>query len=214
MKAVVIGGSGATGKFLVEELLTSSQYDEVVLLLRKVSFPEHPKLKQVVIDFDKLNEVEIKADVAFSCLGTTLKAAGSKEAQWKVDVDYQLNFAKSAKAQGVTHFVLVSAINANSKSNVFYSKLKGVLEEAIISLDFKHTYIFKPSILIRPDSKRLGEKIGSSISVFLEKIGLLKRYAPTHVKALGKAMATCISQHEDKVNYFDVQSVKVLNKDA
>lgn len=214
MKAVVIGGSGATGRYLVEELLASNQYREVVLFLRRVSFKEHPKLKQVVIDFNKINELEMNADVAFSCLGTTLKAAGSKEAQWKIDYDYQFNFAQRAKENGVSNFVLVSAINANSKSKLFYAKLKGAIEEAVVDLDFKHTYIFQPSILIRPESKRFGEKISAHISVFLGRIGLLNKYGATHVKMLAKAMVFCVNQSSAKLSYIGVKGIKKLNKES
>ena len=48
----------------------------------------------------------------FSCLGTTLKDAGSKEAQKKVDFDYQYEFAKAAKENEVEDYILVSALRS------------------------------------------------------------------------------------------------------
>ena len=125
MKAIVIGGSGATGKYLVRRLLADDRFDEIVLLLRKLTAETHPKLKQVIVDFDQLNDYaeQIDGTVAFSCLGTTLKDAGSKEVQRKVDYDYQYNFAKIARQNGVATFVLLSAQNANAKSSFFYSRM-------------------------------------------------------------------------------------------
>src|SRR5690606_10772270 len=92
----------------------------------------HEKLHVHVIDFDKPEQWErlVDGDVLFSCLGTTLKAAGSKEAQWNVDYGYQYAFAKAARNNGVNSYVLVSASNASPSSPFFYAKMKGKLEEA------------------------------------------------------------------------------------
>ena len=87
MKALVIGATGATGKDLVYKLLNDKDYDEVNIFVRKPMNIQHPKLKTHVVDFEKPQEWQdlVKGDVAFSCLGTTLKGAGSKQAQRKVD---------------------------------------------------------------------------------------------------------------------------------
>lgn len=190
MKAIVIGGSGATGKYLVKRLLADDRFDEIVLLLRKPTADADPKLKQVIVDFDKLDEYaeQIKGDVAFSCLGTTLKDAGSKEAQWKVDYDYQYNFAKIARQNGVTTFVLMSAQNADAKSSFFYSRMKGELEQSIEALGFDKLIIVQPGLLLRPDTDRLVEKLSVKMLSAVNKAGLLKQYAPTHVDQVAAAM--------------------------
>lgn len=214
MKAVVIGGSGATGKFLIEELLSTDRITEVTVLLRKRYFEEHPKLKQVIIDFDQLENYdrEISGDIAFSCLGTTLKNAGSKEAQWKIDYDYQLKFAELARKNNIPAFILVSAINANPHSSIFYSGMKGKLEESIINLKFKKTIIFQPSILIRPETDRLGEKIAASIMSGISRSGLLKRHRPTHVHDLAKAMIASSNHYQDGVKKVNVPDIHSLSK--
>lgn len=78
MKALIIGAIGATGKDLVNILLQDPAYTEVVIFVRRTSAMAHPKLLEILTDFDKLDKVseQIKGDVCFSCLGTTLKAAG------------------------------------------------------------------------------------------------------------------------------------------
>lgn len=211
MKAIVIGGSGATGKYLVEELLADKQYEQVVLLVRRKSFEDHPKLSQQIIDFNKIDEISLDADVAFSCLGTTLKLAGSKKNQWKVDYEYNYHFAKSAKQQGVPNFVLVSALGANASSILFYSKMKGKLEDDILSLNFNHTFIFRPSILIRPHSDRLGERISVSLFNFLEKFKLLGNYGSVPVRTLAKAMIAVIKEkNATKLNFLYVKEIKEL----
>lgn len=202
MKAIVIGASGATGKFLVQELLDSPSYSSVTVLLRR-AMDSHPKLIQIVVDFDNLENYAdaIQGDVAFSCLGTTLKAAGSKEAQWKIDYDYQYKFAELAKRNAVPTFVLVSAINANPNSSVFYSKMKGQLEEAIIALKFDTTTIFQPSILERPNSDRAGERFALSLMRMTANLGLFKNHRPTHVHDLAKAMLHSVEKSSGVKRY-------------
>jgi len=190
MKAIVIGGSGATGKYLVRRLLADDRFDEIVLLLRKLTAETHPKLKQVIVDFDQLNDYaeQIDGTVAFSCLGTTLKDAGSKEVQRKVDYDYQYNFAKIARQNGVATFVLLSAQNANAKSSFFYSRMKGELEQSIGALAFNKLIIVQPGLLLRPGTERVVEKISVKVLSAVNKVGLLKQYAPTHVDQVAAAM--------------------------
>ena len=126
MKALVIGATGATGRDLVNQLLTDKDYDEVNVFVRRPLEVESPKLKTHIVDFEKPEEWKdlVNGDVAFSCLGTTLKDAGSKEAQRKVDYDYQYNFAKAAKENEVEDYILVSSYGANPKSKIFYSRMK------------------------------------------------------------------------------------------
>ncbi|MEG1026316.1 MAG: NAD(P)H-binding protein, partial [Flavobacterium sp.] len=87
MKALLIGATGATGTDLLDKLLNNTTFDEVAVFVRKPIAITNNKLKVHVVDFDQPEEWNhlVKGDVAFSCLGTTLKAAGSKEAQRKVD---------------------------------------------------------------------------------------------------------------------------------
>src|SRR5690348_8832830 len=95
-KAIIIGSTGLVGQELTELLLQDALYSEVVALVRKATGKQHPKLKEIVVDFDHLEKSKeyIRGDEAFCCLGTTMKQAGSKEAFEKVDLLYPLMFAK------------------------------------------------------------------------------------------------------------------------
>ncbi|GJH41728.1 oxidoreductase [Capnocytophaga sp. HP1101] len=180
MRALIIGASGATGRELLTLLLADETISEVHSFTRKSSQMAHPKLHTHIVDFEHPEQWKelLQGEVAFSCLGTTLAQAGSKEAQWRVDYDYQYNFAKGCKANGVPTFVLVSAAGAKATSSVFYNKMKGQLEDAIKSLDFTRLIIFQPSVLIRPQSDRRGENMGVKVISFFNKIGLFRRYKP------------------------------------
>ena len=190
MKALVIGATGATGKDLVSQLLTDKGYDEVNVFVRRPLAVENPKLKTHIVNFDKPEEWKdlVKGDVAFSCLGTTLKAAGSKEAQRKVDYDYQYNFAKAAKKNEVEDYILVSSYGANPKSKIFYSRMKGELEQSIKALHFNKLMIFQPGMLDRKDSERTGEVLGGKIIKFANKFGVLTQQKPLPTAVLAKAM--------------------------
>ncbi|KFF01622.1 NAD(P)H-binding protein [Chryseobacterium luteum] len=208
MKALVIGATGATGKDLVKQLLNDKEFEEVDIFVRKPVDIQNDRLKVHVVNFEKPEEWKdkVKGDIAFSCLGTTLKDAGSKEAQRKVDFDYQYEFAKAAKENDVEDYVLVSAYGANPASKIFYSKMKGELEEAVKQLHFNKITIFKPGMLERKDSERTGEVLGSRIIKFANKLGLLESQKPLPTEVLAKAMI-----NSSKIKSNGYSSIKLGN---
>lgn len=191
MKALIIGATGATGKDLVRVLLQDRDYTAVVIFVRRSTGIVHPKLIEIVIDFNKLeNESEvIKGDVWFSCLGTTMKAAGSKEKQWHIDYDIPAKFAEIAKRNGVTKAVLLSAYGASAKSSVFYSRVKGNLEDRIASLAFEQYIIFRPGLLLRKNTNRLGERMTAGALKVLNFLGLIRKFRPLPTFTLAEKMA-------------------------
>ena len=194
MKALIISATGATGKDLVTLLLNDNAYTEVHCFVRKPLPLSHPKLHAHVVDFDTPEAWAdlLHGDVAFSCLGTTLAVAGSKDAQWRVDYDYQYAFAEHCKNNGVSTFVLVSAAGAKAQSKLFYNRMKGALEEAVKKLNFPRLLIFQPSILIRSNSDRSGENFTVKAFKFLNKLGILKRYRPMPTEVLAEKMLSAV----------------------
>ncbi|WP_343585901.1 NAD(P)H-binding protein [Flavobacterium sp.] len=180
MKALVIGATGATGKELVKLLLESADYSEVSIFVRRSTGKSHSKLTEHVVDFSDINSFQelITGDVLFSCLGTTLKDAGSKEKQWKIDYDIPADFASAARKNEVQSLVLVSSYGASAKSSVFYSMMKGKLEDHLQELNFSQYIIFRPGPLIRENTDRLGEKISIKVIKFFNAIGLFKNLKP------------------------------------
>ncbi len=190
MKALVIGATGATGKDLVKKLLDDGDFEEVHAFGRRPLEIENEKLKSHVVDFENPESWKnlVKGDVAFSCLGTTLKDAGSKEAQRKVDFDYQYNFAKAAKENDVADYILVSSYGANPNSKIFYSKMKGDLEQEVKNLHFDKITIFQPGMLDRKETERTGEVLGGKIIKFANKLGVLESQKPLPTDVLAQAM--------------------------
>lgn len=210
MKAIVIGGTGATGAYLLQELLASDRITSVTALTRRAISVDHPRLNQQIVDFEQLEDVSISGDLAFSCLGTTRKAAGSKKAQWRVDHDYQLAFARMARKANVPVFTLMSSMGSDKNSALFYSRMKGTLEEAIIHLDFDHTYIFRPGMLERPGSDRLMERWVVSLMKGMRRLGMPQKYGPTHISIVAKAMVAASLNHDDTLKMFDVADINTL----
>lgn len=191
MNALIIGATGATGKDLVQVLLRDDDYASITAFVRRASGLRHPKYAEIVTDFDKLEEVaaSIRGDVWFHCLGTTLKVAGSKEKQWHVDHDIPLAFAEIAKRNGVSKAVVVSAYGASATSSVFYSKMKGSLDEAILRLGFACCVIFRPGFLLRGETDRASERwIAWGLGV-VNGLGLFRRFRPLPTETLARKLA-------------------------
>ena len=179
--AIVIGATGLVGRALVEQLVQAEHISKIVTLTRKVT--EHASLKVVnhVVDFDHLQDHAgaFNGDILFSCLGTTIKQAGSVAAQRKVDVEYQFQAAQLAANNGVDHYLLVSSSGANANSGRSYLKMKGDLEQRVQSLPFKRISIFQPSLLLgQRNHFRVGEKVGSWVMNLLCFLPMLRRFRP------------------------------------
>ena len=194
MKALVIGATGAVGSDLVEQLLKDDAFERVTVFVRRPLAVENPKLTVHIIDFDHPEQWRhlLQGDVLFSCLGTTIKAAGSQEAQWKVDYTYQYEAAKAACANGVEAYALVSSIGASPKVKFFYTRMKCELEEAVKKLGFPACFILQPPSLVRKGSDRFGEKAGVVALRAFNAIGLMRAYKPMPTEEVAAAMVRLV----------------------
>ena len=209
MKALVIGATGAVGKDLVEQLLKDDTFDRVdIFVRREVKIPS-AKLVSHIVDFDHIETWAslLMGDVLFSCLGTTIKAAGSQDAQWKVDYTYQFDSAKAARAGGVRKLVLVSSVGANAKSKIFYARMKGQLDEDVAKLGFPGCFILRPPSLIRKGSDRFGEKAGVAILKGLNAIGLLRSWKPMPTEEVAAAMIRLAKSESQGLHIFESQEI-------
>ena len=209
MKALIIGATGATGKDLVNVLLSDPDYTEVVAFVRRTSGLTHPKLVEIVTDYDKLEEVSgsINGDIWFSCLGTTLQTAGSTEAQYKIDYELPARFAAIAKRNGVSRLVIISTYGASSASRVFYTRMKGQLEEHLASLAFDQYIIFRPGLLLRKNTDRLAEKLSAGALKFFNSLGLLHKLRPLPTSILAEKMAKAPKVFDDGLHFVELPKI-------
>ncbi len=191
MEAIVIGATGATGKDLVHVLLQDNAYVAVKIFVRRPCGIIHTKLQEIITDFDNLEAVapQIKGDVLFICFGTTLKAAGSKDKQRHIDLEIPLTFASIARRNAVQAVVLLSAYGAAVTSKVFYSALKGKLEDGISALAFNQCIIFRPGLLLRNNTDRLGERMIGKLLQGVNAVGLFRKFRPMPTITLAQKMA-------------------------
>ena len=192
-KAILLGASGSIGNSLLQQLLLSNHYDEVLVVVRKTLNIQHPKLRQLQVDFDQLSQYshEIQGDVVFCCLGTTRKKTPDKAQYKKIDHQYPIDAAWIAQTNGATQYHLVSSLGANINSSFFYPKLKGEVEHDLKTIPFKAIHIYRPSLLdgFRIE-KRTGEKwmIGIMRIINPILIGPLRKYRSIKVENVARAM--------------------------
>lgn len=214
--ALIAGASGLIGKQLMYKLLESKHYQKVLVLVRKELPIKHPKIEQVVVDFDRLAECkeQFMADDYFCCLGTTMKTAGSKEAFYKVDFTYCLELGKIAAHHQAKCFSLVSAVGSDPGSAIYYSKVKGELEKALESLQLLHLHIFHPSMLLGDRAEfRLGEWIGNPIAQFFSPflVGGWRKYKPIHAAQVANAMLNAAQKDSnEKVKRYEFDAMMEL----
>lgn len=209
MKALVLGATGAIGKDLVSQLLQDEAFDRVDIFVRREVPASSDKLVVHVVDFDHPEQWagELTGDVLFSTLGTTIRAAGSQPAQWKVDYTYQLQAAQSARKNGVPVYVLVSSVGADARSRIFYSKMKGALDRDVQALGFEGCFILRPPSLIRKGSDRLGEKIGVVALRAFNAIGLMRNFTPMPTEAVAAAMIRLAKSGRKGTGIFTSQEI-------
>jgi NAD-dependent epimerase/dehydratase len=205
--AVIIGATGAVGKEILKEILADNFYNKVYILGRESigKLGDEERLTKIIVDFENLNfDTSILEDAdVFASLGTTIKIAGSKENQRKIDVDYTVNFSKLCEGK-VRSFNVVSAIGANSKSKNFYNSLKGELEDKLKVMNLGVLRIFQPSLLIsKRDDKRFLEELFMKVSSIFQLVlkGKAKKYSPIEVSVLGREIVRFAIENKKQGTY-------------
>lgn len=203
--ALIVGSTGMIGRLLTDRLLKDDFYSEIKTLVRKPSGITHPKLNEVVVDFDNLDESTIEANHIFCTLGTTIKTAGSKANFRKVDFDYPLRTATAAKKNGATFYGIVTAMGSDANSWFFYNQVKGEIEDSLKEIGFKSLGIFQPSMLLGDrKEERTAESIGQKAMTTLDFL-IPKKYKAIHGDKVAAAM--------QKIAKNEPQGITVLESD-
>jgi uncharacterized protein YbjT (DUF2867 family) len=201
-KALVLGASGLVGKALVEQLCRDRRYQTVTCLVRKplvkdffiLNSTDAVKVQPIVVNFEDLEDYQgyFGAEHIYVCLGTTIKKAGNKSAFRKVDFEYVHIAAQLARAQRAISCVWISSVGANAKSSNFYLRVKGELENAIISMSgLDNACAVRPSLLLGERGEvRTAEKVASILSPWLSPLllGRLSKYKPVQAADVAAQM--------------------------
>ena len=156
-----MGATGLVGSHTLALALDDPRVTSVVALTRR-ALPAHPKLTTVVVDFDRLDPHAAwwQADAVICTLGTTMRAAGSKEAFRRVDHTYPLAVARLAHAHGTSAYVLNSAAGADTGSRFFYNRVKGELERDLEAASFVSLTFVRPGLISGKRAQfRVGERL-------------------------------------------------------
>jgi len=215
MEAIIAGATGLIGNSLLHQLLDHPDYTKVTAIVRNEIPLQHPKLEQLVVDFDRLenHEEHIKGDVVFCALGTTKSKTPDQEQYRKIDYQYPLDIAFIAQQNGATQYHLVSALGANEKSAIFYSKLKGEVERDLKSVPFKAVHIYRPSLL---DGERKEHRSAEGIMIGLMRIlnplliGGLKKYRSIKIEKVASAMLKQSLKPLDGIFTYDSDEIERL----
>ena len=202
-KITLIGSSGLIGTNFLEQIGPDDFQNVKAITRRKILNLENKDfIKQSVHDFSDLEKMrqDLKTDVLVSALGTTIKKAGSKNEFTKIDHDLTLKISKIAKEEGCRTMILISSMGANSKSKIFYSRVKGLLEESLEKVGFEEFHILRPSLLLgKRTEARPAEYISKHIMDHLSFL-IPWKYKPIHASIIAKTIK-CIIMEEKSGKY-------------
>ena len=215
--ALLAGASGLVGSHLLTALLEAPDFTRVYAVTRRPLNREHPRLANRIVQFDRLEAqlAGLSCDVAFCCLGTTIRDAGSQQAFRRVDVDYVVTFARAAKAGGARRFVVVSSVGADPQSSSFYLRVKGEAEQALGTLGFPSLDIFQPGLLIgaRPRVRAVEAILGLVMPVVNPLlIGPYARYRAVSARTLAAAMLGAARSGRRGVYRYTYEGIRALEQ--
>ena len=203
----LLGATGLVGRQCLELLAADRAFERIVVVARrKFGEATAPRVEGHLIDFDQL---EAHADVfavdqVICALGTTLKAAGSKDRFRAVDHDIPITAARMALKKGARHFLIVSSVGADASSHFFYLRVKGELEDALRTLGFRSVTIVRPSVLLGDRGEhRFGEEIAKRFGFLVPG-----KWRPVHARDV--ALALIRSAREDVPGLHILESVDIV----
>lgn len=189
----LFGATGLVGRECLKLLLERSEYARILVYVRReltleLTPAQQSRVQVQVIDFERLASYPdlCAADQIVCATGTTIRKAGSQQAFRRVDFTYPLELARLGRERGAQHFLLVSSLGASARSSVFYSRVKGELEDAVLALPYRAHTILRPSLLLGDREEfRLGEKVAERLSFLAPR-----RYRPVHVRDVARALVS------------------------
>ena len=205
---LLAGASGLTGEHLLDRLLNEPTVTRVLAPSRK-PLAEHPRLENPVGDPAVfLPQLSGQVDIAFCCLGTTIKQAGSEAAFRAVDLDMVVAFAKRARELGARHLIAISAIGADPKSSIFYNRIKGQMEDALKAQGWPQLTIVRPSLLL---GERLEPRLAEQLAGPLSRL-IPGKYHGIEVCELARAMWRLALEEQDGVRVVESDELRKLGK--
>ncbi len=205
---LIAGATGLVGCELLREFVRDDDVTEVRVLVRRPLDRAlvASKVRELVADFEALDAHPewFRVDQVACALGTTIRKAGSRAAFRRVDFDYPIAIARLARSQGARQFLLVSAVGADSRSRLFYSRVKGELEDALRTVGYAALTIARPSFLDGPrEEVRIGELLMKPLAYFLPAA-----WKPVAARQVASALVRAARSEEPGVEILDNASLR------
>lgn len=214
-RILLAGSTGLVGGLVKARLAGQSGMELASLVRRGSAAPGH------AIDYEELSKSpkDILAavapggiDTAISCLGTTIRTAGSQPAMFRIDHDYVLAVAQGARALGARQFILVTSAGAGGPG--FYLRTKGKIEESVKNLGFERVDLIRPGILIGDRrERRVWETIGQHIFAAFTPVllGPLARYGAIPAATVADAIAALVNMGSHGCHRHENSDLRILS---
>lgn len=170
-KAAILGASGLVGSHLLNILLEDPDYDEVIIYARHTLGRDDKKITEVIGNLldDNFFDKGIPAEDVYCCIGTTQSKTPDLNTYKHIDYGIPVRAAQAGLKSGMHKFLVISSIGANAKSKMFYTRIKGQMEETLLKMSIPRLHIFRPSMILgKRDEFRFGEKVAKA---FLKVFG-------------------------------------------
>lgn len=223
LKAIITGSTGMIGKGLLLECIDSPHVESVLVINRSPVNIEHPKLKEIVhSDLSNLIEIEdefVGYNVCFFCLG--ISASGISETEYKqITFDLTLNFAKTVLDKNPEiSFCYISGAGTDSseKGRTMWARVKGKTENALLKMNFRSAYMFRPALIIPMRGVKSRTKAYNRIYFVLKPLYPILKHLKrmvTNTEKLGKAMINVAMLGSEKkiLENKDINYIADINK--
>lgn len=216
---LLAGATGLVGAHVLRKLGEDRGVDRIEVPVRRPIPVAPAKARVRVVDFARLaHHPELfRVDQLFLCLGTTIKKAGSQEAFRAVDFDLEVEMAKRARDGGAQDCLMISAVGADPRSRVFYSRVKGEAEEAVKAMGWRKLAILRPSLIVgERKERRPAEKATMAVAKVIGPlmVGPLRRYRGIAAEDIAEAMARLARREAAGTTVYESEAIQAVSDEA
>jgi uncharacterized protein YbjT (DUF2867 family) len=210
MKIAIAGATGLTGSLCLQHLLQNDRVSMIIAIGRKATAVHHAKLSQVLLENNRL-ACPVKVDAFISCLGSTIKKAGTREAFQAIDYALPVYLAEELQKEGCKSMAIISALGAATTSRSFYLQTKGKLENDLNAMSFESLSILRPSFIV---GKRTAERPGENIALLLLKllhpflIGGAGKFSAIEADLVARALVNAVVNPKEGMHIYFYDQIK------
>ena len=200
------------GEGVLFECLQNERVSEILIVNRRHYDLSHPKLKELIIhDFMQLEQYKNELagyDACFYCAG--ISSIGMKEDEYsRITYDTTLYFAKTVAALNpnmVFTFVTGRSTDSTEAGRSMWARVKGKTENALMKLQFKGEYNFRPGYM-KPFKEQ------KNVKVIVKIFGLIYKTlfagSSLTMQEVGRAMINLVFNGSSK-QVLEVNDIKEL----